>query len=69
VYVTVQGTKVYVCALKTDNTCMYVTVKGKPMYAKEDTDWARVRPRNSDTKKNRGCQATCDTKTQENREQ
>jgi len=34
---------------------MYMTVKGKPMYAKEDTIRARVRPRNSDAKKNKGC--------------
>jgi hypothetical protein len=38
------------------------------MYVKEDTAWARVRPRNSDTRKNIGCQATDDRETQENRE-
>jgi hypothetical protein len=33
-------------------------VKGKPVYVKEDTAKARVKPRNSDIRKNIGCQAT-----------
>jgi hypothetical protein len=37
VYMIFQGTQVYARALKIDNMCMYVIVKGKPMYAKEDT--------------------------------
>jgi hypothetical protein len=47
---------------------MYAIVKGKPMYAKEDIAWERVRPRNSYIKQNKGFQETSDTKTQANRE-
>jgi hypothetical protein len=67
-YMIVQGTNTYIHALKTDNSHMYVIVKGKPTYAKKDTVRERVKPRNSDARKNTGFQATCDTKTQENRE-
>jgi hypothetical protein len=38
------------------------------VYAKKDTARERVKPRNSDARKNTGCQATCDMETQENRE-
>jgi hypothetical protein len=68
VYATVQETKAYARALRIDIMSMYTTAKGKPTYAKEDTSWARVRPRNSNIKKNKGFQATDDIETQENRE-
>jgi hypothetical protein len=42
---------------------MYMIFKGKPMYSKEDNAWERVRPGNSDTKKNKGCHKIGETKT------
>jgi hypothetical protein len=47
---------------------MYAFVKGKPAYVKEDTAKARVRPINSDTRKNIGFQVTNERETQENKE-
>jgi hypothetical protein len=65
--VIVKGTHSYVRALIKENMCMYVIFKGKNMYTEDDIDWERVRQRDLDIKKNRGCQATCNTKNQENR--
>jgi hypothetical protein len=45
---------------------MYATIKGKTMYTKKNTTRARDKSRNSDARKNTGCQATCDKETQEN---
>jgi hypothetical protein len=65
-YVIVQGIDAYICTLNTYISRTYV--KGKTMYTKRKTTRERVKPRNSDARKNIGCQTIGDKETQENKE-